>query len=66
MSLWTTPADPNLDLFPGVTSEEIGRILESIDIDEIREDMRNDREFQKRLRAFGPRKMSVEEMLKIY
>ncbi|KKK73496.1 hypothetical protein LCGC14_2893220 [marine sediment metagenome] len=62
MSIWTTPANPDLELFPGATDEEIQEILDSIDMDEIHEKLANDEEFQKRLRAFRPRRISVETL----
>ena len=62
MSIWTTPANPDLELFPGVADEEIQKILDSIDIDELFRDMENDEEFQKRLRAFRPRRISVKTL----
>ena len=63
MGLWNTPADPDFELFPDMTEEEIQEALDNIDMEQIRKDIENDEEFQKRLRAFRPRRPSIELLL---
>jgi len=46
MSLWTTPADPNLDIFPGLTDEQVKEALSKIDAEKILEDMENGQSFK--------------------
>lgn len=62
MSLWTTPANPDFEFFPGTTDEEIQDILDNIDMDKIFKEIANDKEFQKRLYAFRPRRISFETL----
>lgn len=64
MNLWNTPADPDFDLFPDTTEEELKEALGNIDFEEIYKKMEEDEEFQKRLRAFRPRPLSVEDWLR--
>lgn len=63
MSLWNTPADPDLNLFPGLTEDQIIEALSKIDIEDIKKRLEDDPEFQRRLRTFRPRPMSAEDWL---